>query len=258
MLLKSHLLSTSLLSGAAALLLGVVPALAQEGGSVSEVVVTGSRIPRPNLDQPTPVTTVSSIAIENAGTSSLGDVLAQLPALASSGTVRANSDSGANLGGLSFPDLRGLGTSRTLTLVNGRRHVAGDAGDTAVDLNSIPTALVDRVEVVTGGASAIYGSDAVSGVINIILKDHFKGYEVRAEYGSPINGGYGQNYSLSATGGWNFADDRGNVTLTLFGDKQERVRGPDIDGLADWATIENPADTGPMTASPTASTGPMS
>ncbi|WP_421930645.1 TonB-dependent receptor domain-containing protein [Phenylobacterium sp.] len=250
MLLKSHLLSTSLLSGAAALLLGVTPALAQEDVSVSEVVVTGSRIPRPNLDQPTPVTTVGSIAIENAGTSSLGDVLAQLPALASSGTVRANSDSGANLGGLSFPDLRGLGTSRTLTLVNGRRHVAGDAGDTAVDLNSIPTALVDRVEVVTGGASAIYGSDAVSGVINIILKDHFEGYEVRAEYGSPINGNYGQNYSLSATGGWNFADDRGNVTLTLFGDKQERVRGPNIDGLADWATIENPADTGPKDGIP--------
>lgn len=247
MLFKSRLLATSLLSGAAVLVLTAIPglALAQEDTSVSELVVTGSRIPRPNLDQPTPVTTVNSVAIENAGTSSLGDVLAQLPALASSGTVRANSDSGANLGGLSFPDLRGLGTSRTLTLVNGRRHVAGDAGDTAVDLNSIPTALVDRVEVVTGGASAIYGSDAVSGVINIILKDRFEGYEIRAQGGSPLNGNYGQNYSLSATGGWNFADDRGNVTLTLFGDKQERVRGPDVDGLADWATIENPADTGP-------------
>lgn len=247
MQLKSRLLATSLLSGAVALVLNVTPGLAraQEDTSVSELVVTGSRIPRPNLDQPTPVTTVNSIAIENAGTSSLGDILSQLPALASTGTVRANSDSGANLGGLSFPDLRGLGTARTLTLVNGKRHVAGDAGDTAVDLNSIPTALVDRVEVVTGGASAIYGSDAVSGVINIILKDRFEGYQLDIQGGSPINGAYGQNYSISATGGWNFAGDRGNVTLTLYGDKQERVRGPDVDGLADWATVENPADSGP-------------
>jgi outer membrane receptor protein involved in Fe transport len=245
---KSKLLASTLLGGAlAAAFASAAAAQATDTGdaTVSELVVTGSRIPRPNLEQPTPVTSINSVAIENRGTSSLGDIIAQLPALSSSGTVRANSDSGANLGGLSFPDLRGLGTSRTLTLVNGKRHVAGDAGDTAVDLNSIPTALVDRVEVVTGGASAIYGSDAVSGVINIILKDHFEGYEVRLQGGGPLNGHYGQNYSASATGGWNFAGDRGNVTLTLFADKQERVRGSDIEGLANWATIANPANTGP-------------
>lgn len=242
--IKTRLLAGSLLSGVLALTFAS-QAQAQVANEVEELVVTGSRIARPNLEQPNPITTVTSQSIRNAGTASLGDVLAQLPALSSSGTVRANSDASAGVGGLSFPDLRNLGTSRTLTLVNGQRHVSGDAGDTAVDLNAIPTALVERVEVITGGASAIYGSDAVTGVINIILKDNFEGYEFSVQGGTPLNGNYGQNYSASATGGWNFADERGNVTLTLFGDKQERVRGPDIEGLADWATIENPADTGP-------------
>ena len=102
------------------------------------MVVTGSRIPRPNLEQPTPVTTVTKERIENSGTSNLGDIVAQFPALSSNGTVRANSDSFGDQGGLNFPDLRSLGTGRTLTLVNGKRHVAGDAGDQAVDFNSIP------------------------------------------------------------------------------------------------------------------------
>jgi outer membrane receptor protein involved in Fe transport len=248
---KTRLLATTLLGGAMTFLLAP-QALAQavDETAVSELVVTGSRIPRPNLEQPTPVATMSTTAIENAGTSSLGDALAQLPALSSSGSARANSDSGANLGGLSFPDLRSLGTSRTLTLVNGKRHVAGDAGDTAVDLNAIPPALVDRVEVITGGASAIYGSDAVTGVINIILKEDFEGYEFNLQGGRPIDDNYGQNYSASVTGGWNVAGDRGNVTLTGFADKQERVRGPDVRGLADWAIITNPADTGPTDGIP--------
>ena len=141
---KAKLLATTLLGGALAL--GAAPcAYAQEEGStVSELVVTGSRIPRPNLDQPTPVSTVSQQLIQNSGTSNLGDVIAQLPALSFSGTVRGNGNSFGDAGGLNFPDLRDLGTSRTLTLVDGKRHVAGDAGDSAVDLNSIPTALVDH------------------------------------------------------------------------------------------------------------------
>lgn len=248
---KTRLLASAALSGV--FVLAAAPAAyaqATNTQTVEELVVTGSRIARPNLEQPTPITTITSAAIQNSGTSSLGDVLAQLPALSSSGTVRANSDTSAGVGGLSFPDLRSLGTSRTLTLVNGQRHVSGDAGDTAVDLNTIPTALVDRVDVITGGASAIYGSDAVSGVINIILKDDFEGYQFDIQAGGPLNGHYGQNYSTSLTGGWNFAGGNGNVTLTAFADKQERVRGPNIEGLADWATIVNPANTGPADGIP--------
>lgn len=251
---KSWLLAGTLLSGLVAVA-GPSVAVAQAttpapGSTVDELVITGSRIARPNYEQPTPITTITQEALRNSGTTSLGDVLAQLPALSSTGTVRANSDSGANLGGLSFPDLRSLGTARTLTLVNGQRHVGGDAGDTAVDLNTIPTALVERVDVITGGASAIYGSDAVSGVVNIVLKDDFEGYEFNAQGGQPLNGHYGQNYSVSGTGGWNFADDRANATLTLFADKQERVRGTQIKGLADWAVVENPDNTGPADGIP--------
>jgi iron complex outermembrane receptor protein len=215
-----------------------------QSGPVEKVVVTGSRIPRPNLQQPNPVTTVTSERIENSGTSNLGDIVAQFPALSANGTVRANSDSFADIGGLNFPDLRSLGTARTLTLVNGKRHVSGDAGDSAVDFNAIPPALVERVEVVTGGASAIYGSDAVTGVINVILRDDFEGMEVSAQAGTPTDGGHGQNYSASLSVGSNFADDRGNAVISIFYDRTSPATANDIDALDDWGTVVNPANTG--------------
>ncbi len=215
------------------------------GGPVEKVVVTGSRIPRPNLEQPTPVTTVTKERIEDSGTSNLGDIVAQFPALSSNGTVRANSDSFGDQGGLNFPDLRSLGTGRTLTLVNGKRHVAGDAGDQAVDFNSIPPALVDRVEIVTGGASAIYGSDAVTGVINIILKDNFEGVEASVQNSWPTGGDYGQNFSANASAGTNFAGERGNIVLSVLYDSTKPVRALDIKALNNYGTVVNPADTGP-------------
>lgn len=211
---------------------------------VEKVVVTGSRIPRPNLTQPTPVTTINEERIRDAGTSNLGDIVAQFPALSSNGTVRANSDSFADSGGLNFPDLRGLGTSRTLTLVNGKRHVAGDAGDSAVDFNSIPPALVERIEVVTGGASAIYGSDAVTGVINIILKDDFEGVEVSGHAGTPTGGAYGENYAASVSVGSNFENGRGNAVLSFFYDRTSPVVPADIEALNEWGSVINPLDTG--------------
>lgn len=211
---------------------------------VEKVVVTGSRIRRPNLTQPTPVTTVTEERIRNAGTSNLGDIVAQFPALSANGTVRSNSDNFGDAGGLNFPDLRGLGTGRTLTLVNGKRHVAGDAGDQAVDFNSIPPALVERIEIVTGGASAIYGSDAVTGVINIILKDDFEGLEVSAQAGTPTGGSYGQNYSASASVGANFENGRGNGVLSIFYDRTSPVVPSDIRTLNEWGSVVNPLDTG--------------
>lgn len=209
---------------------------------VEKVVVTGSRIPRPNLEQPTPVTTITSQRIEESGTSNLGDIVAQFPALSSNGTVRANSDSFGDQGGLNFPDLRSLGTGRTLSLVNGKRHVAGDAGDQAVDFNSIPPALVQRIEVVTGGASAIYGSDAVSGVINVILKDNFEGIEANVQGAWPTGGGYGRNVVANVTGGFNFNEDRGNVALSIFYDKTDPVASKDLKTFHDYGIVLNPAD----------------
>src|SRR3954463_1350605 len=123
-------------------------------GEVGELVVTGSRIPRPNLEQPTPVSVLSQTMIQNAGPQSLGDIITQLPSVGYTGTVRANANNFGNGAGVSSIDLRNLGISRTLVLVDGQRHVAGDIFTNGVDINSIPPSLVDHVEVVTGGASA--------------------------------------------------------------------------------------------------------
>lgn len=224
------------------------PSFAQETqttegvATVEEIVVTGSRIARPNLEQPAPVSTVARESIQDSGTTNLGDILAELPGMGRANTVRGNADSGGTLVGLNQANLRGLGATRTLTLVDGKRHVGGSAGSTAVDLNSIPTSLIERVEVVTGGASAIYGSDAVSGVVNIILRDDFEGAEVGATYGF-ADGGLNEKWSFDATIGGNFADDRGNVAFSMFADGTDQVMAPDVPELAlRSGTIVNPDD----------------
>jgi outer membrane receptor protein involved in Fe transport len=212
---------------------------------VGELVVTGSRIPRPNLEQPTPVAVLSNQVIENAGPQSLGDIITQLPAVGFGGTVRANSNNFGNGAGISSIDLRNLGVSRTLVLVDGQRHVAGDLFTNAVDINSIPPALVDRVEVVTGGASAIYGSDAVSGVVNIILKKKFEGLQFDAQYGS--DDGYGAKRSASVTAGKSFLDDRLNVAVTGFWSKEDGVEANQLKNAHNYGTITNPNDlSGPL------------
>jgi len=259
---RQSLMNTTVLSG----LIGVAgltfagSAWAQETPQaqpteIEEVVVTGSRIPRPNLEQPTPVATVSREAIETAGTQNLGDIIAELPALSANDTVRGNSDSFGDSGGLNFANLRSLGAARTLTLVDGKRHVGGDAGNAAVDLNAIPAALVDRVEVITGGASAVYGSDAVTGVVNIILKDDFEGGEITAQ-GSGAESGDGREWAINGLYGRNFNSGRGNVTATLFYDHSDQVLASDIGALKNWGTIVNPADTGPADGIPNRITVP--
>ncbi len=254
---RQSLLTTTLLSGAL-LTVSATAAFAQQAPAITpqedvteveEIVVTGSRIPRPNLEQPTPVTTVSSESIATSGTQDLGAILAELPSLSSNSTVRGNSDSFGDSGGLNFPDLRSLGASRTLTLVDGKRHVGGDAGNAAVDLNAIPAGLVERVEVITGGASAIYGSDAVSGVVNIILKDDYEGLEFSAQ-GGIAEDGIGGTYSANTVFGRNFLNDRLNVTATLFYDHSDQVRANDVDALRDFGSILNPDDTGPNDGRP--------
>lgn len=217
---------------------------AEEPATVEDVVVTGSRIPRPNLEQPTPVSTVTAEAIETSGTQDLGAIISELPAFSSNGSTRANGNSFDNDGGLNFLDLRSLGSARTLTLVDGKRHVGGSAGSAAVDLSSIPAGLVERVETITGGASAIYGSDAVSGVVNIILKDDFEGSEFSVETGGSEDGD-GKTWAASALLGRGFGGGRGNATLSLFYDHTDAVRANDIPAFDDWGTILNPLDTGP-------------
>lgn len=179
------------------------------------IVVTGSRIRRPNLDSPVPVTSIQGEEFFQTGRTSVGDTLNDLPALRSTFS-QSNSTRFLGTAGLSLLDLRGLGTQRTLVLVNGRRHVAGDILSTAAstDVNTVPTDLIERVDVVTGGNSAVYGSDALAGVVNFVLKDHFDGLEMRGQAGTS-NYGDASAYYTSLLAGKNFADGRGNIAVNL-------------------------------------------
>jgi len=244
-LFGTTLLAGAALAGAASAQADRTTAAAAAASTVGELVVTGSRIPHPNLEQPTPVAVLSTQVIENAGPIQLGDVITKLPAVGFAGTLRSNSNNFGNGAGLSVIDLRNLGLSRTLVLVDGQRHVAGDIFTNAVDVNSIPTALVDRVEVVTGGASAIYGSDAVSGVVNIILKKKFEGLQVDAQVGA--DEGYGKKRSASIAAGRSFLDDRLNVVIIGSWSKEDAIEANQLKTAHNYGTIINPNDlSGPL------------
>ncbi|MFL6771085.1 MAG: TonB-dependent receptor domain-containing protein [Sphingomicrobium sp.] len=189
------------------------------------IIVTGSRIARPNLDSPVPVTAISGEEFFQTGQVSVGDVLNELPALRSTFT-QSNSTRFLGTAGLNLLDLRGLGTVRTLVLQNGRRHVGGDVLSSGVtpDVNTMPTDLIERVEVVTGGNSAVYGSDAIAGVVNFILKDDYEGVQLRGQGGVSKYGDAG-SYFISGLWGTNFADDRGNIAVNAEYARQDQYFG---------------------------------
>ena len=156
---------------------------ASDGGSI---VVTGSRIRRPlNETSNVPVTTLTAGELTNTGSVSIGDQLNTLPSMRATFSQQ-NSTRFLGTTGLNLLDLRGLGPQRTLVLVNGRRHVGWRHPQLrrAVDINTIPTDLIEHVDVVTGGDSAVYGSDAIAGVVNFVLKDHFDGVAIHGQEGS--------------------------------------------------------------------------
>jgi outer membrane receptor protein involved in Fe transport len=179
------------LSAAGAMAAFLPTANAQQEGAaeLEEIVVTGSRIKRDTFNYSTPVTVIDDAEIASTGTTNLGDLLQTLPQTISTFN-NANTAFFTTYSGLNLTDLRYLGTARTLVLVNGRRFVSGapPGGGYGVDLNSIPTALIDRVEVLTGGASAVYGSDAVAGVVNIITKTDFEGMDLDVQVGASTEG----------------------------------------------------------------------
>ncbi|HAS23104.1 MAG TPA: TonB-dependent receptor, partial [Idiomarina loihiensis] len=142
---------------------------------MERIVTTGSRIARPELSQAAPILSLGEEDIEKFGSPDLGQILAELPAVGATNTLIGNRESNASAG-VSSADLRRLGANRTLVLVDGKRHVAGSPGSASVDLSTIPSGMIERIEIMTGGASAIYGSDAVSGVINVILKKNYEGF----------------------------------------------------------------------------------
>ncbi len=212
------------LGASAAALSANTTAWAQDDEGDDVIVVTGSRISRdPNLTEPLPVQSIGSEALRLSGETDITEVINDIPALLTATTAAGSIDgifSGAVGGALL--NLRGLGAERTLVLVNGRRHVGGVAGSAIVDINSIPNALVDRVDVLTGGASQIYGSDAVTGVVNFVLKRDFEGFSADVS-GGISDEGDGERYSISAVAGKNFFDDRFNITAAFDYSKREQI-----------------------------------
>ena len=194
----------------------------------SEIVITGSRIRNPNVVSDVPIISIGGESILKTGDTNLGQALNDLPQLRST-FAQQNPGAGIGIAGLNLLDLRGLGTSRTLVLVNGRRHVAADILNNAVspDVNSIPTDLVERIDIVTGGNSAVYGSDAIAGVVNFVLKRNFDGIQLRGQTGTST-AGFGGNQLIAAMVGKNFGDGKGNITITGEYTHQDRVFASDV------------------------------
>ncbi|MDQ8755492.1 TonB-dependent receptor [Sphingosinicella sp. LHD-64] len=231
--LPAILLSSGLFWGAAA---GIsAPAVAQEAatqppdsiapsgnvnaeGDTGTIVITGSRLVRTDLTAPSPTTIVGEADIELSGNVTIENTLNEFPQLASGNTSSVNNGGGS---GVLTANLRGLGATRTLVLTNGRRFIPANS-DGLVDLSTIPDALVERVEVITGGASAVYGSDAIAGAVNFILKNDFEGLEVSYLYGQTFRDD-GASHKIDATFGTNFSDDRGNIVLSASYTKRDPV-----------------------------------
>lgn len=197
---------------ASTILLGLTtPALAQAADDAAAgeemIVVTGSRIARPDLQQASPISIVSAQELKLSGKANVEAIINDLPQLIPSTTAASNNPGG----GVSTADLRGLGAQRTLVLVDGHRYVSYDSNQ-VVDLNTVPAGLIDHVEVVSGGRSAVYGSDAIAGVINFVMKKNFSGVEANANYRLNEEGD-GGTFNSNILLGQNFADGRGNITL---------------------------------------------
>lgn len=187
---------------------------------LEEVVITGSRIAIPELDAMTPVTVLTSKAIEASGVINVSDFLRQLPSVGTSGISSTNSNFQTADSGVNTINLRNLGDQRTLVLVNSKRYVPGISGSSIVDFNSIPTDFIDHIEITTGGASAIYGSDAVAGVVNVIYKNNFRGLSFRAQDGQTTKGDSGR-YGGALTAGATFDDGHANFMLNLSYDRDK-------------------------------------
>jgi outer membrane receptor protein involved in Fe transport len=230
------------LLGTTALTLGLGgAAVAQEAApdTVAEVVVTGSRAALAGFQAPTPTAVIGSATITQQAVTNVATILNQNPAFKGTRGPSGNAQNQASPA-QATADLRGLGGQRTLVLVNGNRVVPFAPGSnlsvpTAVDLNLIPTIMIDRVEVVTGGASAQYGSDAVSGVVNLIMKNRFSGLEVRGQAGGSQRGDY-HGYRLAAIGGTDFAGGKGHIVIGLDGYDNDGVKDSSKRGWASRLT----------------------
>ncbi|MYM70969.1 TonB-dependent receptor [Duganella sp. FT134W] len=216
-------------SGSAALIgagLLAQPVFAQDTPVIQRVEITGSSIKRVDAETSLPVQVVTKADIAKTGASSTEELLQSISAFSSAGGVSNATGAGTSTGGLSSISLRGLGSTRTLVLVNGRRLAAFAGSDgSSVNVNAIPLAAIERVEVLKDGASGVYGSDAVAGVVNFILSKRVEGIEVTGTYGSPSESGGGQNGRASITGGYN--NDALSIVASGSYEKEKALFGRD-------------------------------
>jgi len=208
-----------------------------------EIVVTGSRIKKKELSNPAPVVVIGREEIKRFGTSDLGTILGEFSSITASDTLQGNAQNNQQAG-VSSANLRSLGANRTLVLVDGKRHVASTQGTAQVDLTTIPTNLIERVEIITGGASAIYGSDAVTGVVNVILRKDYEGFELNLLGSDSTESVGNSNSDINFLAGTNFSEGKGNITFFAGRDYTSEVLSADIQQLNNFGTVENPLDTG--------------
>jgi outer membrane receptor protein involved in Fe transport len=260
-----------MICGAALAAFAATSASAQEA-EVSEIVVTGSRIPQPNLTSVSPIQVVTDQEFKLQGKTDTVDLINNLPQIVQNNGVDFSSTSNplSGPGGISTANLRGLGPQRTLVLIDGRRLGIGDANtgnpNPAPDLNQIPSQLVDRVEVLTGGASAVYGSDAVAGVVNFVMKRNFEGVQIDGQWGVnqhsqqndlmqglersaglPVPKGSvwdGKARDLSLIFGVNGADGKANITAYLTYHDQDPIQM----GARDYSACQLNVDPTPRCA----------
>ncbi|GGD66045.1 TonB-dependent receptor [Croceicoccus mobilis] len=215
-------------------------AMAQDAEDAEEpIVVTGSRIVRDGNDAPTPVSVISAEEIATEAPANISDFVNSLPAVAGSQTAQSNSGSlSSSNSGINALNLRELGSNRTLVLLDGRRSVTSSAAG-LVDINTFPQSLIKRVEVVTGGASSVYGSDAVAGVVNFVLDREYEGFKANYEYGITTYGDV-PNHKLELTGGTSLMDDRLHVIGSVEYFDQTGVDTIDRDWNTHTFIVDNP------------------
>ncbi len=217
----------ALASSAAATAMYGVAAVAQQAppqddaADVGTIIVTGTRIQRQDYEATSPVVTINNELLQQSGTVQIDTVLNQLPQLVPTLTTTSNNPSASGGAGQALVDLRGLGATRTLVLLDGTRltpsHTSGQ-----IDLNTIPASLIESIEILTGGASSVYGSDAIAGVINVKLRKNFEGVQFDAQYGQTGESD-GEHLAGDITFGGNFAEDRGNMVVALSYDERHSI-----------------------------------
>ena len=249
---RVHLMATVLLSTAMTGLsvsnaLAESPSASADSQEKSEtmeaIVVTGSRISRRDYQSDSPIVTIDQSSLAAAGQPTLDRAIGEMPQFAAAqGMSEVGDVQGATgfAGGQSYGDLRGLGPNRALVLMDGRRLMSSNPNG-SVDLNTIPMSMIENVEIITGGASSTYGSDAIAGVLNFKLRQTFSGAEISYTHGATTHGD-GATEHVSALLGGNFADNRGNSVLAFEYSQRNVVHGADRPFFANIRELARPPE----------------